>query len=146
MRYETVVLYGDCCPVERRREVLFGRPVAYGIAQMAMTPFFTHWVAAGDIVTYNEGYRLTSVILRNSRLHFGRFSVDGLNKMQVCRQSGRLGRFLTCHLVGWTFVPRLAGTFSMSVDVRMPLERLMDVADQCPVPFQIIPIPSIGHD
>jgi hypothetical protein len=138
MQQNTIVLFGARCPHERRRELLFGRPITYGIAQLSMTPFVTYWTAAGDIVSYDERFRITNVVLRNSRFHYGRYCVTDLNELQIGRRAERLGRYLSANLVDPTFVGRFPGTFSMSIDRRVPLERMMELTEQSPVPFELL--------
>jgi hypothetical protein len=132
MRYETITLYGEHCPWQRGREIVIARPITYGIAQIAMTPFATSWTSMGDIVAYDQDCRVTGVIIRNSRTFHGQFRVDGLNDSQISNRSRRLASFLSSQLIGWTFVSRFPGLCAMSVDVRLPLERLLDVADKSP--------------
>jgi hypothetical protein len=138
MRHDTLILYGDRCPWDREREILLARPITYGYAQMMATPFFTCWAADKDVVTYDEYNRLTGVVIRNCRTHHGRFNVEGLDDRQILRSSGRLVRYLSSQLIGWSFVTRFPGVFAMSVDSRLPLERVMDIADQSPVAFRIL--------
>lgn len=138
MHHDTIVLYGTRCSWQRGRELLFAYPITYGIAQLAMTPFATFWTAMGDIVSYDLRFHVTGVVLRNSRLHYGRFCVTGLNELQIGRRAERLGRYLSANLIDPTFVGQFPGTFSMSIDRRVPLERLMDIADQSPVRFELL--------
>ena len=135
----TLVLLGDAVSLDQYREHIMVHVISPGIAQVMSPPFVTHRVAMRDIVTFDETYRITSVLIRNCRTFYGQISITGLAELGICRTTARLARFLGISLVDCSFMPmHFPGLFSMSVDIRMPLDNLWDLAERSPVKFRII--------
>ncbi len=134
-----IVLYGATLSAVGEPELLTAQKISRGVAQIATTPFATNWVAAKDIVAFDEVRRISRVLVRNGRTFYGQFSVSGLNDIRIARTAERVGRFLAGFLIQCTFVSfSLPGVFSMSVDVRLPLEHLWDLAYRSPVKFRVL--------
>jgi hypothetical protein len=138
-RFKSIIVFGDTQPWDQQRELLLAHPITNGFAQLATPSFLTSWIGMGDIFEYDKRWRISRVVIRNSRTYFGTYDVKGFNALQIGKQSKRLGQYLSRNLIAPLFTNHFPGVFSMSVDRRTSKNRIMAIADQAPAPIEIVP-------
>ena len=143
-RFKSIIVFGDIQPWDQQREILLAYLITDGYAQLATPSFMTSWIGMGDIFAYDKRRRISRVVIQNSQTFYGSFDVKGFNALQIGKQSERLGEYLSRNLIAPLFTNHFPGMFSMSADRRISSKQIMAIADQAPVPFEMVSPRELG--